>query len=111
MKGLNTPATAKEGYLRHDCKQYGFPSATLKSLDIQNRSVPWPATNLEMIQKFLFDMPGQVSYIPKSPFRIGQMVVLGNNIGRRHWGSISFFLMAFFCGQTPDLCRILSEGR
>jgi len=37
MKGLNTPATAKEGYLPYDCKQYGFPSATLKSLDIQNR--------------------------------------------------------------------------
>ena len=49
MKGLNTPATAKEEYLPHDYKQYGFPSATLKSLDIQNRSVPWPATNLEMI--------------------------------------------------------------
>jgi hypothetical protein len=49
MKGLNTPATAKEGYLPHDCKQYGFPSATLKSLDIQNMSVPWPASNLEMI--------------------------------------------------------------
>jgi hypothetical protein len=40
MKGLNTPATAKEGYLPHDCKQYGFPSATLKPLDIQNMSVP-----------------------------------------------------------------------
>jgi hypothetical protein len=49
MKGLNPPATAKERYLPHDCKQYGFPSATLKSLDIQNMSVPWPATNLEMI--------------------------------------------------------------
>ena len=40
MKGLNTPATAKERYLPHDCKQYGFPSATLKLLDIQNMSVP-----------------------------------------------------------------------
>jgi hypothetical protein len=49
MKGLNTPATARERHLPHDCKQYGFPSATLKSLDIQNMSFPWPATNLEMI--------------------------------------------------------------
>jgi hypothetical protein len=52
MKGPNPPATPKEGYLPHDCKQYGFPSATLKSLDSQNRSVPWPATNLEVIRKF-----------------------------------------------------------
>ena len=44
MKGLNTPATAKEAYLPHDCKQYGFPSAPLKSLDIQNMSVPWAVT-------------------------------------------------------------------
>jgi len=40
MKGPNTPATAKKGYLPHDCKQYDFPSATLKSLDIQNMPVP-----------------------------------------------------------------------
>jgi hypothetical protein len=40
MKGPNTPATAKEGYLPHDCKQYDFPSATLKSLDIQNMRAP-----------------------------------------------------------------------
>jgi hypothetical protein len=40
MKEPNTPATAKEGYLPHDCKQYGFPSATLESLDIQNMPVP-----------------------------------------------------------------------
>jgi hypothetical protein len=52
MKGLNTPATAKEGHLPHDCKQYGFPSAILKSLDIQNTSVHWPAANLEMIHNF-----------------------------------------------------------
>jgi hypothetical protein len=43
MKGLNTPATAKEGYLPHDCKQYGFPSATLKSLDIRPPGPPHPA--------------------------------------------------------------------
>jgi len=52
MKGLITPATAKEGYLPHDCKQYGFPSATLKSLDIQNISVLCPASNSEMIHFF-----------------------------------------------------------
>jgi hypothetical protein len=40
MKGPNTPASAKEGYLPHDCKQYDFPSATLKSLDIQNMPIP-----------------------------------------------------------------------
>ncbi len=39
-KGPNTPARAKEGYLPHDCKQYDFPSATLKSLDIQNMPAP-----------------------------------------------------------------------
>jgi hypothetical protein len=55
MKGLNTPATAMEGYLPHDCKQYGFPSATLKSHNIQNMSVPWPGTNLEMIQNQILD--------------------------------------------------------
>jgi hypothetical protein len=49
MKGPNTLASAKEGYLPHDCKQYDFSSATLISLDIQNMSFPWPATNLEMI--------------------------------------------------------------
>jgi len=58
MKGLNTPATAKEGYLPHDCKQYGFPSATLKSLVIQDMSVPWPATILAMIQRFLYTDTG-----------------------------------------------------
>ncbi len=57
MKGLNTPATAKEGYLPHDCKQYGFPSATLKSLDIQNMSVPRPVTNLEVIHFFNLKSP------------------------------------------------------
>jgi hypothetical protein len=40
MKGPNTPASAKEGYLPQDCKQYDFPSAILKSLDIQNMPVP-----------------------------------------------------------------------
>jgi hypothetical protein len=49
LKGPNTLASAKEGYLPHDCKQYDFPSATVKSLDIQNIPVRWPATNLAMI--------------------------------------------------------------
>jgi len=79
MKRLNTSSSRgaihasplHERYGPHGCKQYGFASATLKSLDSQNRSVPGPATNLEIIQKFLFDMSGKVSYIPKSPFRIG----------------------------------------
>jgi hypothetical protein len=34
MKRPNIPATAKDEYLPHDCKQYDFPSGTLKSLDI-----------------------------------------------------------------------------
>ena len=65
----------------------------------------------ELDQKFPFDIRGGVSYIPKSLLRIGQMVVPG----KKHWetplGSISFFLMAFFYGQTPDLPRILSKRR
>ena len=40
MKEPNAPATAKEGSLPHDCQQYGFPSAPLKSLGIQNMPVP-----------------------------------------------------------------------
>jgi hypothetical protein len=30
MKSQNTPATAKERYGPHDCKQYDFPSAPMK---------------------------------------------------------------------------------
>jgi len=34
MKGQNTAANAKKGYVPHDCKQYDFSSGTLESLDI-----------------------------------------------------------------------------
>ena len=47
------PATAKEKYVPHDCKQYDFPSGTLKSLPILNMPALWPSTNMEMILIFL----------------------------------------------------------
>ena len=53
MKWPNTPATAKKGYVPHDCKQSDFPSGTLESLDIWNIPAFWPSTNSEMIQFFL----------------------------------------------------------
>jgi hypothetical protein len=34
MKSPNTPATTREGYVPHDCKQYDLPSGALESLDI-----------------------------------------------------------------------------
>jgi hypothetical protein len=37
MKSPNTPATAREGYVPHDCKQYDLPSGALESHDIWNR--------------------------------------------------------------------------
>ena len=37
MKSPNTPATTKEGYMPHDCKQYDLPSGALESLDIRNK--------------------------------------------------------------------------
>ena len=45
------PATAKKGYVPHDCKQYDFLSGALESLDIWNILAFWPSTNLEMIPK------------------------------------------------------------
>jgi len=44
----DTPATAKERYAPHDCKQADFPSGTLKPLFILNMPALWPSTNLEM---------------------------------------------------------------
>ncbi len=37
MKSLITPATPREGYVPHDCKQSGLPPGALESLGIPNR--------------------------------------------------------------------------
>jgi hypothetical protein len=48
MKSPNTPATTKEAYVPHDCKQYDLPSGALKSLDPWDSQALGPSTNLEM---------------------------------------------------------------
>jgi hypothetical protein len=50
-KWQNPPATVRERYVLHGCKQDDFSSGLLKSQDILNMPALRPSTNLEMIQK------------------------------------------------------------
>jgi hypothetical protein len=44
------PATVRERYVPHDCKQDDFSSGPLKSQDILSIPALGPSTNLEMIR-------------------------------------------------------------
>jgi len=62
------PATAKEMYAPHDCKQADFPSGPLKSLPILNIPALWLSTNLEMTLFLLYLRPNSRA-LPASPFQ------------------------------------------
>jgi hypothetical protein len=50
-KWQNPPATGRERYMPHDCKQDDFSSGPLKSREILERPALWLSTDLEMIRK------------------------------------------------------------